>query len=466
MERTTPTLLAQIDGEPNVIKEILEDVVERIHRRTTFQRVLATVYDVALLPGQVEPSASVLEYAYRGLCARQEHELLATLAQGERISGARYCESFRISDSYFFPRGQGLPSGGVGIASTRRFLGIGTWQADDALLVPFWRNGRIAGQVSVDDPRDGARPRSSTLQLLEELTAIASLAIEDSCKLARLSTRHRLFHVLTESGILGAMVVLGDRIVYANEQALAITGYELDEIATLVPWWQILHADDRPFAWEADPEREFVTRMVRVIRRDGRVTWLSACTHPVEFEGMSAVALQFFDMTERVRNEEQLKEKALRDALTGFRNRSYFDDAIQTEIKRSTRYRRPFTLVMADLAGFKRVNDTLGHQEGDRVLTGVAQVISGQLRESDWAVRYGGDEFLLTLPETGPDIVTLVERLGEAVDSWCVENVVGVPLGIDFGWATWRPDDPQPIAQLLRQADDRLYQSKRARAAQ
>jgi two-component system cell cycle response regulator len=118
---------------------------------------------------------------------------------------------------------------------------------------------------------------------------------------------------------------------------------------------------------------------------------------------------------------------------------------------------------MADLAGFKRVNDTLGHQEGDRVLTGVAEVIRSQLRESDWAVRYGGDEFLLTLPETGPDIETLLKRLERAVDSWCRENVVDVPVGIDFGWATWRPDDPQPIASVVREADDRLYEAKRSR---
>jgi diguanylate cyclase (GGDEF)-like protein/PAS domain S-box-containing protein len=330
-------------------------------------------------------------------------------------------------------------------------------------LIPFWRKGRIAGQVSVDDPRDGARPRSETLQLLEELTSVAALALEDACELARLSTRHRLFHMLTESGMLGTLVILGDHIVYANEQALATTGYRLDEIESLSPWWQILHADDRPFAWETDTEREFVSRMIRVVRRDGRIIWLSACTHDVEFEGASAVAMQFFDITDQIRTEEQLKEKALRDALTGFRNRSYFDDAIQTEIKRSTRYRRPFTLVMADLAGFKRVNDTLGHQEGDRVLTGVAEVIRSQLRESDWAVRYGGDEFLLTLPETGPDIETLLKRLERAVDSWCRENVVDVPVGIDFGWATWRPDDPQPIASVVREADDRLYEAKRSR---
>jgi diguanylate cyclase (GGDEF)-like protein/PAS domain S-box-containing protein len=463
MGTTTTGRQEQIDCEPNVIKEILEDAAERIQRRTPFQRVLATVYRVALLPGSAEPESAILEYACRGLNERQERELLDFLARAERISGERYRDSHRISDSYFFPQGRGLPATGIEIASTRRFLGIGTWQADDALLIPFWRKGRIAGQVSVDDPRDGARPRSETLQLLEELTSVAALALEDACELARLSTRHRLFHMLTESGMLGTLVILGDHIVYANEQALATTGYRLDEIESLSPWWQILHADDRPFAWETDTEREFVSRMIRVVRRDGRIIWLSACTHDVEFEGASAVAMQFFDITDQIRTEEQLKEKALRDALTGFRNRSYFDDAIQTEIKRSTRYRRPFTLVMADLAGFKRVNDTLGHQEGDRVLTGVAEVIRSQLRESDWAVRYGGDEFLLTLPETGPDIETLLKRLERAVDSWCRENVVDVPVGIDFGWATWRPDDPQPIASVVREADDRLYEAKRSR---
>jgi hypothetical protein len=120
MGTTTTGRQEQIDCEPNVIKEILEDAAERIQRRTPFQRVLATVYRVALLPGSAEPESAILEYACRGLNERQERELLDFLARAERISGERYRDSHRISDSYFFPQGRGLPATGIEIASTRR----------------------------------------------------------------------------------------------------------------------------------------------------------------------------------------------------------------------------------------------------------------------------------------------------------------------------------------------------------
>jgi diguanylate cyclase (GGDEF)-like protein len=186
-------------------------------------------------------------------------------------------------------------------------------------------------------------------------------------------------------------------------------------------------------------------------------------THSVLYADDAAIAYQFIDVSDRIQAEELLKEKALRDPLTGFRNRGYFDDAIQIEIERSKRYKREFTLMMADLTNFKQVNDRLGHQEGDRVLAGLAAILQDALRDSDWVVRYGGDEFLLVLPETGALVEGLVHRLSQDVDQWCAEHCPQVPLSIDFGWATWRPDDAKPIADMIRAADQMLYQNKRER---
>lgn len=264
--------------------------------------------------------------------------------------------------------------------------------------------------------------------------------------------------------MIGALVVADEQIRYANDHALQLLGYERDELEKLQPWWHLLHPDDRPFAWRSAEERRFLSETVRAVRRDGRTIWLSTCVHPMSYRAELGIALQFYDVTDRVETEELLKERALRDPLTGFRNRSYFEDAIHLEITRSSRYRRPLTLVMADLARFKRVNDTLGHQAGDRILTGVADAIRSQLRESDWVVRYGGDEFLLVLPETGPDLATLISRLKKAIIAWCEQNVEGVSVGIDFGAATWRPDAPVSVADLLHEADAALYVEKERRS--
>ena len=141
-------------------------------------------------------------------------------------------------------------------------------------------------------------------------------------------------------------------------------------------------------------------------------------------------------------------------------NRHYFDDSIQRELKRSQRYKRPFTIMMTDLANFKRVNDQLGHQEGDRVLREVARLVQEQVRESDWVIRYGGDEFLIILPETGVQVEALAERLRRVISEWSDANVPQVKIGIDVGWATWTPDSDFSLTRLLKIADSNMYAEK------
>jgi len=121
--------------------------------------------------------------------------------------------------------------------------------------------------------------------------------------------------------------------------------------------------------------------------------------------------------------------------------------------------------MMTDLAGFKRVNDQFGHQKGDQVLRGVAQVIQEQLRESDWAVRYGGDEFLIVLPETGTRVESLADRLRTAIAQWTATQLPEVSLCMDVGWATWTPENNMAMSQLLQLADAKMYEEKAKRCS-
>jgi len=299
---------------------------------------------------------------------------------------------------------------------------------------------------------------------LEDIAGVAARSLLDACHLERLTETHRLFQFLSDSGVTGVLVVQDSQIVYSNDQAEEILGFSDDELTCMSPWWSFLHPDDRPFAWRCIEAPQYASSTIRAIRKDGREIWLSAYAHHMEYKHQPAVACQFYDISDRISTENQLKEKAMRDPLTGLRNRAYFNDTIQLELSRSRRYKRSFTLMMADLKGFKIINDTLGHQEGDRILIGVAGTLRDQLRDSDWIVRYGGDEFLFILPETQSKLDELVNRLETNVSDWGKKNTPpNIEVSVDFGWAVWSSDDPRTISELIQAADVHLYENKRNR---
>src|SRR5213594_3159626 len=113
---------------------------------------------------------------------------------------------------------------------------------------------------------------------------------------------------------------------------------------------------------------------------------------------------------ERREGEERLRLLAVSDPLTGLANYRKLTDALEAEVRRSSRTDRPFAVVLLDLDGLKKVNDRHGHLVGSRALCRVAEVLHGSCRGVDTAARFGGDEFAVVLPETGEDAAWLVAR--------------------------------------------------------
>ncbi len=456
--------LDNTSAQEQAVQNVLEGVVQTAVTRTPFRRALATCFEQAVTAGSSIPTSKILSIAAAGISTESIDELRREVEHGVRVSGERYATGNILGRSFFYPEGTGLSHSSMIVPSTRRFLILHGWTPSDILLVPFRINGKIIGQISVDDPKNGLRPQPSALVFLEEIASVAARSLQDACHLERLTEAHRLFQFLADSGVTGVLVVQDGQIVYSNDQASEILGFSGEELARMSPWWSYLHPDDRPFAWRCIEAPQYANRTIRAIRKDGREIWLSAYAHHMEYEHEAAVACQFYDISDRISTENQLKEKAMRDPLTSLRNRAYFNDAIQLELSRSRRYKRPFTLMMADLRGFKVINDTLGHQEGDRILIGVACVLRDQLRDSDWIVRYGGDEFLFVLPETESELAKLVDRLETSVSDWGRKNVPSnIAISVDFGWAMWSPDDSRTISELIQEADSHLYEQKRNR---
>jgi len=151
-----------------------------------------------------------------------------------------------------------------------------------------------------------------------------------------------------------------------------------------------------------------------------------------------------------------LAERARRDPLTGLLNHTAFHARLASEIGRARRYRGRLSVVLFDLDSFKETNDTMGHQEGDRLLRAFASALSGTARESDAVGRLGGDEFaVLLLDPKRLSVRAFVDRLDDRLDGH-----VAFSAG-----AAYLPEECSTAEELLRLADRRLYEDKSARAA-
>jgi diguanylate cyclase (GGDEF)-like protein len=162
---------------------------------------------------------------------------------------------------------------------------------------------------------------------------------------------------------------------------------------------------------------------------------------------------------------EEIKRISITDPLTGCFNRRYMDEHLAEELARWLRYPCELSVVMCDMDHFKRVNDQHGHQAGDRVLVAVAKILQDGLRQQiDWVARFGGEEFLLVLPQTSlNDAVLIAERIRQAVENGAI-HVDGSDLRISasFGVTTCRTHQPESVDTLLARADGYLYQAKDA----
>lgn len=178
------------------------------------------------------------------------------------------------------------------------------------------------------------------------------------------------------------------------------------------------------------------------------------------------VAEQQRKVQEMERTTQHLRETASRDALTGLHNRRRFDEILETEFLLATENGWPLTIGFIDLDHFKNVNDTHGHQVGDVVLSRVAAILAQHVRERDFVMRYGGEEFVAMLPGTGMEQAqTVFERLRLAVAREVHEGTAGSRFNatVSIGLASHMDGQRRAASavDLVRAADKALYEAKR-----
>ncbi|MDR5897579.1 diguanylate cyclase [Halomonas vilamensis] len=166
------------------------------------------------------------------------------------------------------------------------------------------------------------------------------------------------------------------------------------------------------------------------------------------------------DITQRVKHEQELERLANTDILTGLANRLSFDRRLELEMARSQRYQRPLSLIMLDIDHFKPINDTHGHDVGDQVLVHLANVLRENLRMTDLCARWGGEEFIVLVPETAIfQARQLAEKLREAIVA-TEFPVVGQKISASFGVIEAHHDEL--MLQVIKRVDLALYQAKAA----
>jgi diguanylate cyclase (GGDEF)-like protein len=162
---------------------------------------------------------------------------------------------------------------------------------------------------------------------------------------------------------------------------------------------------------------------------------------------------------------EEIKAFSVIDAMTGCFNRHYMDEHLLQEIQRARRYDRRLSVIMCDIDHFKRINDTWGHQTGDRVLIEVSTFLRGAVRQDiDWVARYGGEEFLIVLPETSTTAAaTFAERLRGNLENLHIDSEGRtIRVTASFGLATLRTDNDEESHALLGRADALLLKAKQS----
>ena len=197
-----------------------------------------------------------------------------------------------------------------------------------------------------------------------------------------------------------------------------------------------------------------------------RLTYIDVGLYLVAALGMQLMAFEDMTYELRVTNarletaQNELRQMVTTDALTGCRNRRYFDEVIGREVQRHRRYHIPLSLVFVDIDRFKTINDTLGHDEGDRVLQRVAVFLLRNVREVDYVFRWGGDEFLILMSCREGEAVRRATALQAAFATSADADGLPVGVGLSVGCAEVGAHDDD-IVSLIKVADERMYSDKR-----
>ena len=264
------------------------------------------------------------------------------------------------------------------------------------------------------------------------------------------------------------MVDNNGKIESVNERLIIMTGYTRAEligqqVELLIPERFINHVHSRenylnhPYTRAMGAGKELCLKC-----KSGNEISVEISLNPVEINENTIVSVLIHDITKQKQMEDKLRYLACHDPLTGLYSRNNMELKLSEEIHRASRYKHTMSIFMLDIDYFKSVNDTHGHAIGDQVLKHVAKEIENSIRSTDYAVRYGGEEFIIILPETvTKKAEELAERLRNNIANFHFTTKANkdIKLTVSIGIATY-PNHAETISDLLKSADAAMYAAK------
>ncbi len=340
--------------------------------------------------------------------------------------------------------------------------------------IPFiFVSGTIGEETAIESLRGGATDYVLKTNLSRLPSAVRRALQEAAERVTLRGTEEalRLRDRAVEASVNPVMIVSETdpdmALVYVNQAFEQVTGYARDE--AIGRNCRYLQGKDRDQP-ELDKIRHAIAEqrdgqaLLRNYRKDGRLFWNMLHVTPVR-DPRSGVVTHFVgvqhDITEIKRYQDELEHQANHDALTGLANRNLLKDRLQQALALAFRYERPFSLAFIDLDNFKLINDSLGHDIGDRLLKIAGGRLAASVRQGDTVARLGGDEFVLLVTEQARDdrIYRSVQRVMAAIAQPFVIDEREFKVTCSIGIATF-PRDGKDADTLLRNADTAMYRAK------
>ena len=308
------------------------------------------------------------------------------------------------------------------------------------------------------------------------------LAIDNTARKAQenqLRLREKRFREISQSSPIGIFHAdPNDLMTYVNPAWQIITGRPMTETLGN-PWWQSIHPDDKEQVfrtWElaAKEERE-ISIECRIIRPDKNSVWVQLRSRFL-FDDHGKITFGTLENISERKAEQEKKEQLIQelldlkkklevsvrtDPLTDLPNRRGLAEKLEYEKIRFDRSKNPFTIIMGDIDQFKEINDTFGHDAGDQILTDIARMLSDNSRKQDIVSRWGGEEFIILLPETDlGNGAILAEKLRDKIEKEVFTyQDKKIPVTLSFGLSVYNQKGLK-TDDVIKQADQCLYEAK------